>query len=399
MKKGQPEIEIYTLEYCPYCRKAKDFLKSKGYSYTEYGIEDEENKNEMKERTDGAKTVPQIFIDGYLVGGYDDMIELKADGKLNELLGIGEEERNFNFCRDLVVIGAGPAGLNASLYAARKGLDVLLISEAMGGQMADTGEVDNYLGISKTRGPELLRTFWNHVANYDVDIELGEIVTDVYQEEEGKMVVSCSTGNDVRTQAVISATGADNRQLGVPGEKELKGEGVHYCATCDGYLYSGEHVAVVGGGNSGLEAALDMARLESRVDLIEVQDQLTGDQILRERVENNELINIHTATEVLEVTGESKVDNLVLKDSKKGSQRELDVEAVFVEIGLLPNNDYIEEKVKTNDMGEIVISDSNETSMEGLWAAGDVTDIQDKQIIVSAAEGAKAALRVNEYLN
>ncbi|MFW6238289.1 MAG: FAD-dependent oxidoreductase, partial [Halanaerobiales bacterium] len=157
--------------------------------------------------------------------------------------------------------------------------------------------------------------------------------------------------------------------------------------------------AVVGGGNSGLEAALDMARLESRVDLIEVQDQLTGDQILRERVENNELINIHTATEVLEVTGESKVDNLVLKDSKKGSQRELDVEAVFVEIGLLPNNDYIEEKVKTNDMGEIVISDSNETSMEGLWAAGDVTDIQDKQIIVSAAEGAKAALRVNEYLN
>ncbi|MFW5995994.1 MAG: glutaredoxin 3 [Halanaerobiaceae bacterium] len=394
----RPEIEIYTLKNCPYCRKAKNFLQSKGFTYREYGIEEEKNKREMKERTDGAKTVPQIFIEGQLVGGYDDMIEMKASGELAELLGLDGEDDNFSYERDLVIIGAGPAGLNASLYAARKGLDVLLVSEAMGGQMADTGEVDNYLGINNISGPELLRVFWEHIENYDLDLELGEVVSDVYRDDEGKMVVEGSTGT-VWAKAVIAASGADNRELGVSGEKKLKGQGVHYCATCDGYLYSKDPVAVVGGGNSGLEAALDMARLESRVDLIEVQDTLTGDQVLRERVENNDLINIHTATEVLEISGENTVDNLVLRDIKKDSRWELNVKAVFIEIGLIPNTDYLEERIKTNDMGEIVINDSNETSMEGLWAAGDITNIRDKQIIISAAEGAKAALRVNEYLN
>lgn len=398
----QPEIEIYTLEWCPYCNKAKSFLKSKGFSFQEYYIDDPEVKREMMERTDGAKTVPQIFIDDQLVGGYDSMMEMKQTGQLQELLGLEEEEDKFAELWDLIIVGAGPAGLNAALYGARKGLDILIVSEAMGGQMVDTGSVENYLGFSEIMGPDLLQTFWEHVQDYEVEIELGEKVVDIDKDSDQKIIVDTNTGRQGQAKAVIVATGTTNRELNVPGEKQLKSRGVHYCATCDGHLYAGEPVAVVGGGNAGLEAALDLANIGCEVDLLEIQEELTGDQVLQDKVYNQEAINIHTGTGVEEIKAQEsadKVESLVIADKEEEETRQLDVEAVFIEIGLLPNSEFIKDKVEVNEIGEIVIDDNNQTSVEGIWAAGDVTDVADKQIIVSAAEGAKAVLRVNEYLS
>ena len=394
---NQPKIEIYTLDWCPYCRKAKSFLKSKGFTYQEYNIKDENIKKEMEKRTDEAKTVPQIFINDKLIGGYDDMIELKQTGKLNSLLGI-KNEINFDKLWDLIIIGTGPAGLSAALYAARKGLEVLLISSAMGGQMVDTGEVGNYLGMLDVKGPDLMQSFWEHVKEYDVKIELGEIVNNIHKNEE-KFLVETKSGKEIKTKTIVIATGTDNRELGVPGEKEYKGKGVHYCATCDGYMYVDEPVAVVGGGNAGLEASLDMAKIGCNVDLIEYKDHLTGDAVLVDKVKANNSINIYTKYSVKEIQGDKNVKFLLVENKETEQEEVLNVKAVFVEIGLIPNTEFIDDIVELNEFNEIVVNDENETSVKGIWAAGDVTDIKDKQIIVAAGEGARAALRVNEYLN
>ncbi|MFW6269349.1 MAG: glutaredoxin 3 [Bacillota bacterium] len=396
-KKDKPEIEIYTLDWCPYCRRAKAFLKSKGFSYKEYNIKDEKIKKEMEARTDGAKTVPQIFIDDQLIGGYDDMFELKQRGKLNDILGF-KDEKNFEKDWDLIIIGSGPAGLSSALYAARKGLEVLIISSAMGGQMVDTGAVGNYLGIIDAKGPDLMETFWNHVKEYDVNIELGEVVANIEENEE-KFLVETESGKNVKTDTVIIATGTDNRELKVPGEKQFKGKGVHYCATCDGYLYADEPIAIVGGGNAGLEASLDLAKLGCEVDLIEFQEELTGDQILIDKIYANNSINVLTNYQVKRINGQENVNSIQIENRETESEKELDVEGVFVEIGLIPNTEFIKDKVEVNEVDEIVVNEDNETSIKGIWAAGDVTDIKDKQIIVAAGEGARTALRVNEYLN
>ena len=393
------EVEIYTLEWCPYCEKAKALLKSKGVSYKEYDIGKEEVEEEMQERTDGAKTVPQIFIDGHLVGGYDDLVEANISGELNELLGIDIEHDYFTEKWDLITVGAGPASFNAALYGARKGLDVLVIGKDMGGQMLESGEIDNYMGIEDVDGSDLIQAFWNHVNKYDVEIMLGDEVTDVTEQGNDTVNLTLSSGRDATTKSVILATGAKSRQLGVLGETEFKGKGVHYCATCDGYLYSGRPVAIVGGGNSGLEAALDLAKLDCQVDLIEVEPELTGDDVLVRKVKANDKIDVHVGTGVEEIYGEDKVDGVKIIDMESEKIDDLDVEAVFIEIGYEPNTDFIDESIETNDFGEIVVDENNQTSMPNVWAAGDVTDVKDKQIIVAAAEGAKAALRVNEKLS
>lgn len=395
---NKAEIEIYTLDWCPYCDKAKNFLRSKGLSYTEYNIEDDKIKEEMKERTGGAKTVPQIFIDDENIGGYDDLIELNTKGELNQLLGI-ESEDNFEQEWEVTIIGAGPAALNAALYAARKGLEVLVIAADMGGQMLNTGEIDNYLGKHNVEGSNLIQSFWEHVSDYNVNLALGEEVVTINKPETDKSIIKTKSGKELTSKSVIIATGANKRKLGAPGEKEFNGKGVHYCATCDGYLYGGQPIAIVGGGNSGLEASLDLAKLGSKVDLIEVQPHLTGDQVLIDKVKANDLINVYTGTGLEEIKGSDKVEKILIKDMDSEEIEELSVDAVFIEIGLIPNSNFVEDLVELNEMKEIVIDDNNQTDIEGIWAAGDVTDIRDKQIVIAAAEGAKAALRVSEYLS
>jgi len=392
-----PRIEIYSLEWCPYCQKAKNFFMSKGYSYQEYDIGDEEVKVRMQERTSGAKTVPQIFINDRLIGGYDDLMDKKHSGELYQIAGFAAEAEVYEKHRDLVIIGAGPAGLNAALYGARKGLDILIVAKALGGQMLETGEIDNYLGLPGVEGADMMEAFWRHVSNYDVIMELGEEITAVEKTEEG-FQVQAKSGGEISGRSLIIASGTTNRKLYVPGEKEFSGQGVHYCATCDGHLYAGEKVAVIGGGNSGLEAVLDLARLDCQIYLVEFLDHLPGDKVLADSVRENDSIEVYTSHGVNKIDGHNKVESLRLEHAENGKKLDLEVSAVFVEIGLIPNNDFVEDMLELNDLGEIKINNKNETSLEGIWAAGDVTSIKDKQVIVAAAEGAKAALRVNENL-
>jgi alkyl hydroperoxide reductase subunit F len=267
----------------------------------------------------------------------------------------------------------------------------------MGGQVIDTNEIDNYLGKSDTTGSELMSDFWDHVHKYKIDSIIGEEIEAIEENKEGNLL---KTDNDkeYRAKSVIIASGTQKRHLGMRQEYVLTGKGVHYCATCDGYLYAGESVAVVGGGNSGLEASLDLAELDCNVSLIEVQDNLMGDEYLQKKVEEHNNITVYTQNEVKEIRGEEKLNSVVLQNNDSGEKTELDLAALFIEIGLVANSDFVRDMLDINQQKEIIINNNNETNVKGIWGAGDVTDIKDKQIIVAAAEGAKAATRVNEYL-
>ena len=388
-------IEVYSKDWCPYCKKAKAFLKSKGLNFKEIDINEGDNYEQMQERT-GNKTVPQIIINDQSLGGYDEIIALEKNGDFNQL--IGREVKDLSTKEwELVILGAGPAALNAALYAARKGIEVLLLTKDIGGQVITTNEIDNYLGKADTTGAQLIYDFWDHIAKYDVETVIGEEAVGI-GEQDGRKVIKTDNDKEYLTESIIIATGAQKRHLGMKQEYVLTGKGVHYCASCDAFLYKGQPVAVVGGGNSGLEAAIDLANIDCEVDLIELQDRLMGDQYLQERVNNNESITVHTSTTVDQIIGENKLESVVIKNVNNDSTEKLDVDGLFIEIGLIANSDFVSELVETNKQKEIIINEKNETGVKGIWAAGDVTNIIDKQIITSAAEGAKAALRVNQYL-
>lgn len=364
-------------------------------SFDEYDIDKGNKYSEMKKRTD-RKTVPQIFIDGDHIGGYDELIELERSGKLNKKIGITAENYS-DRSWELIIIGAGPAGINAALYAARKGIEVLLISKDIGGQVIDTEEVGNYIGMIDANGAEIIDAFWEHAHQYNVASILGEKVETIETGEE-EHIIKTDNDKQYKTKAVIIASGTKKRRLGMKQEYVLSGNGVHYCAICDGYKYAGSPVAVVGGGNSGLEASLDLAKLDCDVTLIELQDKLMGDKYLQEKAEENDSIDIFTSTVVDEIIGEEKLNSVIIKNNETDADKKLDIDALFIEIGLVANSDFVSKQLETNQRKEIVINKNNETNVKGIWAAGDVTDIKDKQIIISAAEGAKAALRVDEYL-
>ena len=388
-------IEVYSKDWCPYCKKAKAFLKSKGLNFKEIDINEGDNYEQMQERT-GNKTVPQIIINDQSLGGYDEIIALEKNGDFNQL--IGREVKDLSTKEwELIILGAGPAALNAALYAARKGIEVLLLTKDIGGQVITTNEIDNYLGKADTTGAQLIYDFWDHIAKYEVETVIGEEAVGI-GEQDGRKVIKTDNDKEYLTESIIIGTGAQKRHLGMKQEYVLTGKGVHYCASCDAFLYKGQPVAVVGGGNSGLEAAIDLANIDCEVDLIELQDRLMGDQYLQERVNNNESITVHTSTTVDQIIGENKLESVVIKNVKNDSTEKLDVDGLFIEIGLIANSDFVSELVETNKQKEIIINEKNETGVEGIWAAGDVTNIIDKQIITSAAEGAKAALRVNQYL-
>ncbi len=391
------KIEIYTKEWCPYCRRAKAMLRSLDLEYTDYDITNNEKLyKEMVERS-SKKTIPQIFIDDENIGGYDALIEKISSGQLDHLIDFEIPECEGNVW-DLTVIGAGPAGMTAAIYAVRKGLKVLLVSRDIGGQVLETDIIDNYPPEYNASGPDLMQDFLNHLRNYNIDTLFGEEVVEIKHKEDGHQIL-VKSGKKINTGAVIISAGTKKRHLGVSGESQLKDKGVSYCATCDGFIYEGKPVAVVGGGNSGLEAALDMAKIAEKVYLLVRSERLSGDQTLQDKVMNSEKIEICWSYQAVKINGDDKVESVIIKNLNTGKQRNLDVEAIFIEIGLLPNSGFICEDLEINDYNEVVIDADNKTSVEGIYAAGDITDIKDKQIIVAAAEGAKAALRANEYLS
>ncbi len=388
-------IEIYTRPAKPYSKLAKAIFESRDCSYEEYDIDDRRIYREMLERTGGARTAPQIFIDDRHVGDYDDLVAETISGRLDERLGIRQDIYSQDW--DLAVIGAGPAGINAGLYAARRGLKTVLLATNMGGQMLGAGNVENYPGEHSIQGDELMETFWHQLLNYEIEIKLGEKVNQLTG--SGKQVsVGLAGSKELAARSVIIATGSKYRKLNVQGEQRFAGKGIHHCAICEGDRYTDQPVAVVGGGNSGMEAALDLVELGCQVKLIDIHESLSGEDILVEKVQAEPEIVVYPEASVSRILGNENLEAVELKDLNTGHHETINVKAVFTKIGLVPNTEFLEGIVELNDRGEIIIDDKNRTSLAGVWAAGDVTNIRDKQIIVAAAEGAKAALRVNEVL-
>jgi len=297
---------------------------------------------------------------------------------------------------ELIIAGAGPAGITAAVYAARKKLKTLLIGKDLGGQPNWTTGIENYLGYQYIEGPELVDKFWNQVKQFPIDIKTGQSVTKVFRLENG-FQVAADDGQNYQGLAVIIATGKQPRRLNVPGEERLRGRGVTYCAICDGPVFQGQKVAVIGGGNSALTAAEDMIRIAQHIYLVSITP-LTGDPILIDKVKAAPNITIFTEHQVAEIEGEALVEAVKIAPRGGGDAKRLEVGGVFVEIGLVPNSELVQGLVKLNEQKEIIVDCACETGMPGLFAAGDVTNVPEKQIIVAAGEGAKAALQAHRYL-
>jgi len=296
-----------------------------------------------------------------------------------------------------VIIGGGPAGISAGVYLARKKIRFLIITENIGGQTLWSGSIENYVGYQYISGPELAEKFYAHLRDFPVDLKEGERVTGVVH-DSGIFAVSSDKG-EYRAKTAVICTGSRANEINVPGEKNFKNRGITYCATCDGPLFTGKDVAVIGGGNSGVESALQMVRIAKRVYLIEKKLHLTADRILADRLVKERTCEIITDTAVEEIFGDKFVRGISIRmggDSEK--ERKLAVEGVLIEIGTIPNSGIIE-GVEKNKAGEIIVDCSASTSIPGLFAAGDVTNVYKKQIIIACGEGAKAAIAVSEYLN
>lgn len=297
---------------------------------------------------------------------------------------------------DIIIIGGGPAGLAAGVYVARKRLNALLISADIGGQINNTSGVENYLGYQFVEGPELISKFQTQVSQFPIDQKIGYRVSRLAKVDEGFEIES-EAGDKYQSKAVIFATGKSPRKLNVPGERELTGRGVTYCAICDGPVFAGQKVAVIGGGNSALEATLDMVKIAEHVTLVSLTS-LTGDQILIDQLAGARNLTVYTEHQTEKIEGQDLVEAALIKDVKSGEQKRLDVTGVFIEIGLMPNSELLKGLVELNKWGEVPVTPACETTIPGLYAAGDVTDVPEKQIIVAAGEGAKAALQAHRYL-
>lgn len=297
---------------------------------------------------------------------------------------------------DLMVIGGGPAGLAATVYAARKQLNAALISQDIGGQMNWTLGIENYLGYQFIEAPELIGKFQTQVDQFPIDQKIGDKVSRVEKIDGGYEAV-LENGDRHQSKAAILATGKKPRMLNVPGEKELVGRGVAYCAVCDGPVFAGQRVAVVGGGNSALEAVLDMLKIAEHVDMVSLTP-LTGDPVLISQISEGEKLAVYTEHETVRIEGDPLVEGMVIKDIKTGEEKRLDVTGVFIEIGLVPNSDPVKGLLELNKTGEVPVNCSCETALPGLFAAGDVTNVPEKQIVIAAGEGAKAALGAHRYL-
>jgi alkyl hydroperoxide reductase subunit F len=297
---------------------------------------------------------------------------------------------------ELIIVGGGPAGMAAAVYAARKLLNTLLITVDIGGQVNWTNGVENYLGYQFIEGDELISKFQQQVNQFPIDQKIGQNVTQVKKIDGGFEVID-EKGDKFQGKAVILASGKRPRRLNVTGEIELTGRGVTYCSICDGPDFTGQKVAVIGGGNSAIEAALDMVKAADHVDMVSVTP-LTGDPIMIEKLSEAKNLTIYTEHQTEKILGESRVEGIIIKDTKTGNSKQLDVTGVFVEIGLVPNSDMVKDLVKLNQMGEVPINVYCETEVPGFFAAGDVSTAPEKQIIIAAGEGAKAALQAHRYL-
>jgi len=297
---------------------------------------------------------------------------------------------------DIIIIGGGPAGLTAGLYASRRTLKVLVLTKDLGGQAAITYDVENYPGLDLIDGFTLMQRFADQAKKFGSEIRYGQVES--VKKEKDIFVVTTLDKKTFRSRSLILAFGLLPRDLNAPGEQKFKGRGVSYCATCDGPLYKNKTVAVVGGGNAALDAAEYLAKLVSKLYLIHRRDQFRGEEFVVERLKKDPKIEMVLSSEILEIKGNQFVESIVIKNNGHDKTKELKVDGVFVEIGYTAKTEFIKNLVKINERGEIITDKDSNTSQPGVFGCGDVTDCSYKQIVISAGEGAKAALQAYKYL-
>ena len=341
--------------------------------------------------------VPSVYLNGELFANgkveVGDLVN-KLIEKQPSIATAAEEESTL---QDVTIIGGGPAGVAAAIYVARKGLNVTLVAERLGGQVKDTMAIENLISVSQTTGPELTTAMQAHMSDYDITIKEFLRVSEIEKGDIKK--VTLSSGETIETKTIIIATGARWRELGVPGEKENIGNGVAYCPHCDGPFFKGKDVAVIGGGNSGIEAALDLSGIVKSVSVFEFLPELKADQVLVTQAEKRDNITIHknVATKQIIAT-DGKVSSIEYQDRETEAVHIEDLSGVFVQIGLVPNSQFLQGVVDLSQYGEVMIDERCATSEEGIFACGDVTTVPYKQIVISMGEGSKAALSAFDYL-
>jgi len=345
--------------------------------------------------------VPMVFLNGQVFGSGRMTVE-EMVARLDTRSGEREAAKlNAKDPYDVLVVGGGPAGAAAAVYAARKGIRVGVAAERMGGQVNDTMAIENYISVLETDGPKFAAALEAQVRHYEVDImNLQRADKIIPAEEPGGLVqVQMANGGVLKARSVILSTGARWRNVNVPGEQEYKNKGVAYCPHCDGPLFKGKRTAVIGGGNSGVEAAIDLAGIVQHVTLVEFADQLKADAVLVSKLKSLPNVSIHVNAQTTEITGaEGKVNGLKYKDRATNEEHLVPLEGVFVQIGLVPNTEFLKGTVELSRFGEIVVDAKGHTNLPGLFAAGDCTTVPYKQIVIAAGEGAKAALSAFDHL-
>ena len=396
---GDFEFEIYislTCHNCPDVVQALNLMAVQNPRIKTTMIDGSLFQDEVRERQ--VMAVPTVFLNGTEFGqGRMSLEEILA--KI-DTSGVEREARKIagKDPFDVLIVGGGPAGAAAAVYAARKGIRTGIASERFGGQVLDTLGIENFISIKETEGPRFALALEEHVRHYDVDIMNLQRASALVPGRD-LIEIKLENGASLKSRSVVISTGARWRNINVPGEQEYKNKGVAYCPHCDGPLFKGKRVAVIGGGNSGVEAAIDLAGIVGHVTLIEYETQLRADAVLQRKLKSLANIEIITNAQTTEITGDQqKVNGLIYKDRTTGETRKVPLEGVFVQIGLVPNTDWLKGTLELSKHGEIVVDAKGQTSVPGVFAAGDATTVPFKQIIIAAGDGAKAALSAFDYL-
>lgn len=380
-----------TCHNCPDVVQALNILAVLNPNISHTMIEGGMFKDEVE--TKGIMAVPTVYLDGEEFASGRQTVEQL----LEKIAGpSGKEEFEDKGIFDVLVVGGGPAGGSAAIYAARKGIKTGMVVETFGGQVVETLGIENLIGTPYTEGPKLMAQVEDHVNQYKVDVMKGQRAKDIRKNEF--VEVELENGAVLKAKTAVLATGARWRNINVPGEKEFKNKGVAYCPHCDGPLFAGKDVAVVGGGNSGIEAAIDLAGMAKHVFVVEFLPELKADKVLQDRLKTLDNVTVITNAATKEIFGESHVEGLRYVDRDSNEETTLAVEGAFILIGLMPNTEWLQDRIELNERHEIIVDGHGKTNLEGVYAAGDCTNSAYKQIIISMGSGATAALGAFDYL-
>lgn len=391
---GEYHFETYvslTCHNCPDVVQALNIMSVLNPNITHTMIDGAAFKEEVESKN--VMAVPAVFLNGqFWNGGRISLQEIIA--KLGE--GLSAEDLADKDPYDVLVVGGGPAGASAAIYAARKGIRTGIVAERFGGQILDTLSIENFISVKATEGPKLAQALEEHVKEYNIDVI--DLQRAKRLEKKDLFEIELENGAVLKSKSVIISTGARWRNVNVPGEQELKNKGVAYCPHCDGPLFAGKDVAVIGGGNSGVEAAIDLAGIVKHVTVLEFASELKADQVLQERLNSLPNVTVVTNAATQEITGTDNVTGITYTDRETNEEHHVELQGVFVQIGLVPNTEWLEGTIERNRIGEIVVDKRGATTMPGVFAAGDCTDSAYNQIIISMGSGSTAALGAFDYL-